>query len=45
MRLYLTFNVCLYVGTVSKIPKLIDYRVVLLHSPNSGLEYLYTLSL
>ena len=30
-------SVCLSVGPDSKIPKLIHYRVVLLHSPNSGL--------
>ena len=34
----LTFkSVCLSVGPASKIPKLIHFRVVLLHTPNSGL--------
>ena len=29
--------VCMSVGPVSKIPKLINYRVVLFHTLNSGL--------
>ena len=31
------YVVCLSVGTASKIPKLIHYRVVLFHTPNSGM--------